>query len=128
MTNDFLYKDILSFKRVKESRKLRELLITLSLQLGQEVSYNELANTLSLDRKTIEYFIDLLGKTFVVFRLYAFSRNLRSEINRKVKIYFYDTGVRNALINNFNLLNLRNDIGALFENYVVTEKKIWASI
>lgn len=121
LTNDFLYKDILAFDRVKESNKLRELLVTLSLQLGQEVSYNELANTLSMDRKTIERFIDLLEKTFVIFRLYAFSRNLRSEINRKVKIYFYDIGVRNALINNFNQLNLRNDIGAIFENYVVAE-------
>lgn len=121
LTNDFLYKDILAFDRVKESKKLRDLLVVLSLQLGQEVSYNELANKLSVDRKTIEYYIDLLEKTFVLFRLYAFSRNLRSEINRKVKIYFYDIGVRNALINNFNQLNLRNDIGALFENYVVAE-------
>ncbi|MBI2337856.1 ATP-binding protein [Candidatus Daviesbacteria bacterium] len=121
LTNDFLYKDILAFDRVKESKKLRDLLITLSLRLGQEVSYNELANTLSIDRKTVEYYIDLLEKTFVLFRLYAFSRNLRSEINRKVKIYFYDVGVRNALINNFNQLDLRNDVGALFENYVVAE-------
>lgn len=121
LTSDFLYKDILAFDRVKQSKKLRELLITLSLQLGQEVSYNELANTLSIDRKTVEYYIDLLEKTFVLFRLSAFSRNLRSEINRKVKIYFYDVGVRNALINNFNQLDLRNDAGALFENYVVAE-------
>lgn len=121
LTGDFLYKDILAFDRVKESKKLRDLLVTLSLQLGQEVSYNELANTLSIDRKTIEYYIDLLEKTFVLFRLYGFSRNLRSEINRKVKIYFYDVGVRNALINNFNQLDLRSDVGALFENYVVAE-------
>lgn len=121
LSNDFLYKDILAFDRIKESKKLRDLLVTLSLQLGQEVSYNELATTLSVDRKTIEYYIDLLEKTFVLFRLYAFSRNLRSEINRKVKIYFYDVGVRNALINNFNQLDLRNDVGALFENYVIAE-------
>lgn len=121
LLDDYLYKDILDFERVKQSKKLRELLVTLSLQVGFEVSYNELANTLAIDRKTVEYFIDLLEKTYVLFRLYAFSRNLRSEINRKVKIYFYDIGVRNALINNFNPLNLRSDSGNLFENYFVSE-------
>lgn len=121
LTDDYLYKDVLSFGRVKQSRKLRELLVVLSLQIGQEVSYSELANTLSIDRKTVEYFIDLLEKTFVIFRLYGFSRNLRSEINRKVKIYFYDLGVRNALINNFNTLSLRNDKGSIFENFVISE-------
>lgn len=121
LTDDYLYKDILEFDRVKQSKKLRDLLIVLSLQIGQEVSYSELATTLSIDRKTVEYFIDLLEKTYVIFRLYAFSRNLRSEINRKVKIYFYDLGVRNALINNFNPLNTRSDSGFLFENYFVSE-------
>lgn len=122
LTDDYLYKDILDFDRVKQSKKLRDLLILLSLQIGQEVSYSELAVTLGVDRKTVEHFIDLLEKTYVVFRLYAFSRNLRSEINRKVKIYFYDVGVRNALINNFNPLNMRSDAGFLFENYFVAEK------
>lgn len=121
LTDDYLYKDILEFERVKQSKKLRDLLVALSLQLGSEVSYSELAQTLSVDRKTIEYFIDLLEKTYVLFRLYPFSRNLRSEINRKVKIYFYDNGVRNALINNFNQLNIRSDSGALFENYFISE-------
>lgn len=121
LTDDYLYKDILDFERVKMSKKLRELLIALSLQIGQEVSYHELATTLSIDKKTVEHFIDLLEKTYVLFRLYGFSRNLRSEINRKVKIYFYDVGIRNALINNFNTLNLRSDSGALFENYFISE-------
>lgn len=121
LTDDYLYKDILDFERVKRSKKLRDLLIALSLQLGQEVSYHELANTLSIDRKTVEHFIDLLEQTYVLFRLFGFSRNLRSEINRKVKIYFYDIGVRNALINNFNTLDLRSDCGALFENYFISE-------
>lgn len=121
LTDDYLYKDILDFERVKQSRKLKELLVALSLQLGSEVSYSELANILSVDRKTVEYFIDLLEKTYVIFRLYAFSRNLRSEINRKVKVYFFDLGVRNALINNFNPLELRSDGGALFENYFISE-------
>lgn len=121
LTDDYLYKDILDFERVKRSKKLRDLLVVLALQVGSEVSYHELATTLSVDRKTVEHFIDLLEQTYVLFRLYGFSRNLRSEINRKVKIYFYDTGVRNALINNFNTLNLRADSGALFENYFISE-------
>lgn len=117
----YLYKDILNFNLVKNSRKVKELLIALALQTSNEVSYTELANTLGVDRKTIEHYLDLLEKSFVIFRLYGFSRNLRSEINRKVKIYFYDLGVRNTLINNFNGLPLRNDAGAIFENYVVSE-------
>ncbi len=121
LTDDYLYKDILDFERVKQSKKLRDLLVSLSLQVGSEVSYYELATMLSIDKKTVEYYIDLLEKTYVIFRLYAFSRNLRSEINRKVKIYFYDLGVRNALINNFNSLSLRADRGAIFENYVIAE-------
>lgn len=121
LTDDYLYKDILDFERVKQSKKLRELLVVLSLQIGQEVSYYELSTILSLDRKTVEHFINLLEQTYVLFRLYGFSRNLRSEINRKVKVYFYDLGVRNALINNFNTLNLRSDSGGLFENYFISE-------
>lgn len=121
LTGDYLYKDILMLDAVKESKKIRDLLILLSLQIGNEVSYNELANNLGIDRKTVERLIDLLEKSFVLFRLYAFSRNLRSEINRKVKIYFYDLGVRNALINNFNPMELRADKGAIFENYVIAE-------
>lgn len=121
LTDDYLYKDILDFERVKQSKKLRDLLVALALQIGSEVSYFELATTLAIDKKTVEYYIDLLEKTYVIFRLYAFSRNLRSEINRKVKIYFYDLGVRNALINNFNSLSLRTDRGAIFENFVIAE-------
>ncbi len=121
LTDAYLYKDILTFNLVKNSQKVKELLIALALQVGNEVSYSELANTVGIDRKTIEYYIDLLEKSFVIFRLFGFSRNLRSEINRKVKIYFYDTGVRNTLINNFNDLTLRNDGGAIFENFAVAE-------
>lgn len=117
----YLYKDILNFNLVKNSRKVKELLIALALQIGNEVSYTELANIIGVDRKTIEHYLDLLEKSFVIFRLYGFSRNLRSEINRKVKIYFYDLGVRNTLINNFNGLFLRNDAGAIFESYVISE-------
>lgn len=121
LTNDYLYKDILDFDRVKQSAKLQKLLEALSLQIGQQVSYSEIANLLSIDRKTVEYYIDLLEKSYVIFRLYPYSRNLRSEINQKVKIYFYDVGVRNALINNFNPLDIRSDQGYLFENYFIAE-------
>lgn len=121
LTDSYLYKDILAFNLVKNSQKVKELLIAIALQLGNEVSYSELANTVGVDRKTVEYYMDLLEKSFVIFRLYGFSRNLRSEINRKVKIYFYDMGIRNTLINNFNKLSLRNDGGAIFENFAVAE-------
>lgn len=121
LTDSYLYKDVLVFNLVKNSRKVKELLIALALQLGNEVSYSELANTVGVDRKTVEYYLDLLEKSFVIFRLYGFSRNLRSEINRKVKVYFYDLGVRNSLINNFNEFSKRTDGGAIFENFVVSE-------
>ena len=106
---------------IKDSKKLRELLTILALQVGSEVSYSELANHLGIDRKTVEKYIDLLEKTFVIFRLYGYSTNLRNEINRKVKIYFYDLGIRNALINNFNPFHLRNDSGHIFENFIIGE-------
>lgn len=121
LADAYLYKDILEFNLVKNSQKVRELLIALALQVGSEVSYSELANTIGVDRKTVEYYLDILEKSFVIFRLYGFSRNLRSEINRKVKIYFYDIGIRNTLINNFNELSLRNDGGAIFENFAIAE-------
>lgn len=121
LTDSYLYSDVLTFNLVKDSKKVRELLITLAFQIGSEVSYSELAAMVGIDRKTVEYYLDLLEKTFVLFRIYGFSRNLRSEINRKVKIYFYDLGVRNSLINNFNDLNLRNDGGGMFENFIVSE-------
>lgn len=124
LTDDYLYKDILVFNLVKNSQKVRELLLALALQLGSPVSYSELANTVGVDRKTVEHYLDLLEKSFVIFRLYGFSRNLRSEINRKVKIYFYDLGVRNSLINNFNELKRRSDAGAMFENFVVAQMLI----
>ncbi len=121
LADSYLYKDVLEFNLVKSSQKVRELLVALALQIGNEVSYSELSSTISVDRKTVEYYIDLLEKSFVIFRLYGFSRNLRSEINRKVKIYFYDLGIRNTLINNFNDLSLRNDGGAIFENFAISE-------
>lgn len=121
LVDAYLYKDILEFNLVKNSRKVRELLLALALQVGQEVSYTELGSAINVDRKTVEHYLDLLEKSFVVFRLYGFSRNQRSEINRKVKIYFWDLGVRNALINNFNGSSMRADVGVMFENFTVSE-------
>ncbi len=121
LSDAYLYKDILAFDLIKDSTPLRNLLIALALQIGSEVSYHELSKTLGINYKTVERYIDLLEKIYVVFRLPALARNQRNELKRKVKIYFYDCGIRNALINNFNPLNLRNDAGALFENFVVAE-------
>ncbi|MBI2444672.1 MAG: ATP-binding protein [Candidatus Magasanikbacteria bacterium] len=121
LADNYLYKDILTFDLVKNSHKVRELLIAIALQIGQEVSYHELGQRTKLNYKTIERYLDLLEKSFVLFRLYGFSRNLRNEISRKVKIYFYDCGIRNALINNFNSLEIRSDSGVLFENYAIAE-------
>lgn len=122
IAGNYLYKDILSFINLKKPRILEELLILLALQLGNEVSYHELAKNLKTSAATVENYIGLLEKTFVIFRLRSFSRNLRSEIAKSVKIYFYDCGVRNFIINNYNLLTLRNDKGALWENFCITER------
>ena len=101
---------------------IEKLLIALSLQVCSEVSYNELAQTVGTDSKTVEKYIDLLEKCFVIFRLNAFSRNLRTELKKSKKIYFYDNGIRNALIKNFSPLSLRQDVGALWENFFISER------
>jgi len=122
LTNSYLYKDILFYKDIRKPQVLQKLLQLLALQIGSEVSYNELANSLQVDKETVERYIDLLEKSFIVFRLGSFSRNQRNEINKGKKIYFYDNGIRNALISNFNSLSLRNDTGALWENFLITER------
>jgi predicted AAA+ superfamily ATPase len=121
LRNSYLYRDILMLERVKNSQKLQEIVTLLALQIGSEVSLNEIATTVGLARNTVERYIDLLEKSFVIKKLPAFSRNLRKEIGKSAKYYFLDTGVRNAVINNFNRLELRNDTGALWENFVVME-------
>lgn len=121
---NYLYKDVLEFEQLKKSDLLIKLLKLLALQLGSEVRYHELATTLKTSSKTVERYIDLLEKSFVIFRLSSFSRNLRKEIGKSCKIYFCDLGIRNALINNFNLLELRpaNETGALWENFCIIER------
>ncbi len=122
LADSYLYKDLFRIENIKKPDLLTKLLQSLSYQVGNEVSYNELAQSLSSDPKTIEKYIGLLEKTFVVFRLQALSRNLRNEIKKSRKIYFFDNGIRNAIINNFNPLNSRQDVGLLWENYLVSER------
>lgn len=122
LVNSYLYKDILEYKGIKKPDILRKLTIALSLQVGSEVSYNELSNMLGVDKETIENYISLLEKCFVVFRLDSYSRNIRNELKKSKKIYFYDNGVRNAVINNFSPIEMRNDVGLLWENLMIVER------
>ena len=121
ITDSYLYKDILEWERIKKSDKLVRLLQLLAFQVGSEVSLNELSRQVELDKNTVEKYITLLEQTQIIFRLGSLSRNLRNELKAARKIYFYDNGVRNALINNFNDLALRDDVGALWENWMISE-------
>lgn len=122
LTNNYLYKDLFAYKGIKKPELIQKLVRALALQLGSEVSYNELSNLLGVDKSTVESYINLLEKCFVVFKIDSFSRNLRNEIKKGKKIYFYDNGVRNAVLSNFAPLELRNDVGALWENLMVSER------
>lgn len=118
----YLLKDILSIDGIKNSGKMKELLRLIAFQLGNEVSYDELGRQLGMSKNTVEKYLDLLSKVFIVYRLGAFSRNLRKEVSKAGKWYFYDNGIRNALIGNFNSLAVRQDSGALWENYIISER------
>jgi len=120
--NNYLYKDILSFSGVRKPKKVVDLLTLLALQIGKEVKISELAQNLSISQKAVENYLDVLEKMFVVMNLRGFSRNLRKEISKTSKYYFFDIGLRNALIRNFNPLKLRSDVGGLFENWFIMEK------
>ena len=122
IASNYLYKDVLMFDGVKKSTIVTKLLQLLALQIGNEVSYSELATVLGISRITVEKYVDLLEKCFVIFTLRSLSRNRRKEISKSVKIYFYDLGIRNSLIQNYNNMNVRNDIGALWENLMIIEK------
>ncbi|MCG2686606.1 ATP-binding protein [Candidatus Parcubacteria bacterium] len=122
LAGSYLYKDILVFDKIKHSEAINKLLQGLALQIGNEVSYNELAQTAGINKKTVETYMQILEKAFIIFRLNPFSRNLRNELKKLRKVYFYDIGIRNALINNFNSLNLRQDVGALWENFMISER------
>ena len=123
ISHSYLYKDVLLWERIHKSDKLVRLLQALAFQIGSQVSYNELGSICGMDAKTVEKYINLLEQAFVVFRLPSFSRNLRNELKSSRKIYFYDNGIRNAVINNFNPVSLRNDIGFLWENFLVSERQ-----
>ncbi|MDX9779076.1 MAG: ATP-binding protein [Patescibacteria group bacterium] len=122
LVSSYLLKDILILDKVKSSALLLNLLKLLSFQVGNLVSLNELANTLKIDAKTIDRYLDLLEKSFIIFRLGGFSRNLRNEINSKAKYYFLDNGIRNAVISQYSNLSNRNDVGQLFENFIFSER------
>lgn len=122
IANSYLYKDLLALDDIRRPVLLEKLLVALSLQVGSEVSYNEVAQTIGTDSKTVEKYIDLLEKCYIIFRLNAFSRNVRTELKKSKKVYFYDNGIRNAVIQNFAPLNLRQDTGALWENFFISER------
>ena len=122
IVNSYLYKDILELDGIRNSDKIVKLLQLLVFQIGKEISHTELGRQLSMSKNTVDRYLDLLEKSFVVFKLRGFSRNLRKEISKNPRYYFYDTGIRNALINNFNLLSMRDDIGMLWENYIIVER------
>ncbi|MFH1305336.1 MAG: ATP-binding protein [Candidatus Omnitrophota bacterium] len=122
IVNSYLYKDILELDGLRHSDKLIKLLQLLAFQIGKEVSHNELGSQLGMSKNTIDRYLELLEKAFVIFKLQGFSRNLRKEISKNPRYYFYDTGIRNALINNFNPLSIRDDIGILWENYIIVER------
>ena len=122
LADSYLYKDLLTLEQVKKPVLLEKLLRALALQIGSEVSYNELAQTIGANKQTVEKYIDLLEKAFVVFVLPAFNRNVRNEIKKGKKIYFYDCGIRNAIINNFTPVSSRTDAGALWENFIIAER------
>lgn len=118
----YLLKDILSIDGIKNSGKMKELLRLIAFQLGCEVSYDELGKQLGMSKNTVEKYLDLLSKVFVIYRLGAYSRNLRKEVTKAGKWYFYDNGIRNAIIGNFNPLSIRQDVGVLWENYLISER------
>lgn len=122
LASNYLYKDILQYQNIKKPELVINLLRALALQIGSEVSIHEIAGLLKQNSHTISRYLEILEKCFVIFRLSAFSRNLRNEITKNQKIYFYDTGIRNSLIQNFNPMDLRTDKGALWENFCIIER------
>ena len=122
LATSYSYKDVLAYQDIRNPELLEKLLQALSLQVGNEVSYTELAQLLGVNKVTVENYIRILEQAYIIFRVGPFSRNIRNELKKKRKIYFYDLGLRNALINNLNPVSLRQDIGALWENFMVSER------
>ena len=122
LVGSIMYKDILSLEGINSPDKLERLLRAIAYQIGSQVSYNELGMTCGLSQKTVEKYIDILEKAYIIFRLSSFSRNLRNELKKSRKIFFFDTGIRNALISDFRSVEMRQDVGNLFENYLISER------
>lgn len=122
LINTYLLKDILSFENIRNPQKLKDLLVLLAWQIGSEVSLDELGRTLGINKNTVHRYLDLLEKVFVLYKRTGYSKNLRKEVAKSNRWYFVDNGIRNALINNFNFIAIRQDIGMLWENYIVTER------
>ena len=122
LTDSYLYKDILTLESIKKPDKLTRLLKALALQIGSQVSYNEIGNLIGLDSKTVEKYIDILEKSFIIFRLASYSRNQRNELKSSRKIFFWDLGIRNAIIGNLSQIENRTDTGELWENFVIAER------
>lgn len=122
LVNTYLLKDILAFEDIRNPQKMKDLLMLLALQVGKEVSLEELGRNLGISKNTVERYLDLLSKVFVIYKRGGYSKNLRKEIVKSSRWYFVDNGVRNALLNNFNLLPLRQDVGLLWENYILSER------
>ena len=122
LVSSYLYKDILSYSDIRKPEVLDKLVQALALQMGNEISYNELAQIVGVDKNTISKYIDILQKGYIIFKLGSFSRNLRNEIKTNKKIYFYDNGIRNMVISNFSNINIRSDKGALWENFLISER------
>jgi len=122
LVNAYLFKDILALEGIRHSDKLLRLLQLLAFQIGQEVSLNELGGQLEMSKNTVERYLDLLEKVFVIYHLNGFSRNLRKEISKTKRYFFFDNGIRNSLIRNFNPLKIRDDQGQIWENYIITER------
>lgn len=122
LSNSYLFRDILELENIRNSSKLADLLKLIAFQLGHEVSLNELSNSLGIAKQTVERYLDLFEKAFIIKKVSGFSRNLRKEVTKTARYYFWDNGIRNTLINNFNPLNLRNDAGMLWENFLAIER------
>lgn len=122
IAGSYLYKDFLQYQGIRKPEVLDKLLLALALQLGSQVNYNEIALNVGVNRATVEQYISLLEKAFVVFRLAPLARNVRNEINTSRKIYFYDNGIRNTIIGNFKSVEFRQDVGALWENFMISER------
>ncbi len=127
LADSYLFKDILIWNKIKKSDKIIRLIQALAFQVGNQVSYNNIGNLIGLDSETVERYINLMEKSFIIYKLNSFSRNLRSELKKSKKIYFYDNGIRNAVIGSYAPVELRNDVGALWENFIISERKKYLS-